>query len=600
MFKYCRKYISVVIMMALATTLLLSVVPAVSETSEMTLQQKNAINMLNYLRATAQEIRSSKNSRLYLENAYSELINNTRPNAIDPATLSEVMDLLDTLENYRMLSVKRERLQYIYEQNQAQAIRDAVPNPLGLMSAVQSFSLAKLAASIVYMAVDAKTSYDSSMASADLKFLQDGWALDDEEAANLHESRKELYAYMVTMTTRFSLEDKYTLNEEMVDDFVSWQKETNTASKIQYFESNIDTYRAFGPYWLTLAEAYYDHEDYSKCLDAIAKYESLDIQIFRNDYDYAQVLPLGILSAAEVLPEDEFVAKAQTYIQGIIDNTTQDNWDLRYFAAQICVDLYAKTQEQSWLKEAYNLALNNVNSLVNKQKDANNTYMADVKTVDAGKGATKAQKDEAKNYNKMLNQARKVELAPINEPLLLNCELLFALADQLSIDDNEKGHIDAILHGDGERIFLPTALDERYRFSAVESYDEANDVVAFNGKEIIIPARYVTVNAKITVNIKGDTADEFSDWVVSKVERKDKKNFDSFLVTYKSGTAGKFGYEGGQTVTVTIIPWDGADVEPIIYKFNVERNKRLGVLDTWDWLDNASRWSDDLKFTRVE
>ena len=36
------------------------------------------------------------------------------------------------MEKYRMIDVKRERLQYIYEQNQAQAIRAAIPNPMGL------------------------------------------------------------------------------------------------------------------------------------------------------------------------------------------------------------------------------------------------------------------------------------------------------------------------------------------------------------------------------------------------------------------------------------------------------------------------------------
>ena len=100
------------------------------EAEKLTPQQRNAINMLNYLRALAQEIRASSNSRLFLEECYSTLLNNTHPNAVDQATLDEVMSLLDTLEKYRMIAVKRERLQYIYEQNKAQAIRDAVPNPM--------------------------------------------------------------------------------------------------------------------------------------------------------------------------------------------------------------------------------------------------------------------------------------------------------------------------------------------------------------------------------------------------------------------------------------------------------------------------------------
>ena len=104
-----------------------------------------------------------------------------------------------------MINVKRERLQYIYEQNQAQAIRSAIPNPLGLLSAVESFSLRKLVASIIYMAVDSVTSYNAYKNQAELQYLQDGWALDDEESSILHESRKGTFSYMVRMVNEYSL-----------------------------------------------------------------------------------------------------------------------------------------------------------------------------------------------------------------------------------------------------------------------------------------------------------------------------------------------------------------------------------------------------------
>ena len=89
--------------------------------------QLNSINMLNYLVMLTQEINAATNSRLYLEEAYSSLINNTLPEAVDNRTLVEINYLLDTLEDYRMIAVKRERIQYIYEQNQAQALRNALP-----------------------------------------------------------------------------------------------------------------------------------------------------------------------------------------------------------------------------------------------------------------------------------------------------------------------------------------------------------------------------------------------------------------------------------------------------------------------------------------
>lgn len=172
--------------------------------------------MLNHLAVLTQEINASQNSRMYLEEAYSMLINNTFPNAVDSRTLSQLTGILDILEKYRMIAVKRERLDYVYEQNRAQAIRSAVPSPLGLMSAVQSFSLSKLAASVVYMAVDSYTSYASQTAQADMQYLQDGWTLDDEAAAALHESRKSTFSYMVRIVGDYGLPGDLTLSENAV------------------------------------------------------------------------------------------------------------------------------------------------------------------------------------------------------------------------------------------------------------------------------------------------------------------------------------------------------------------------------------------------
>ena len=52
--------------------------------------QYNSMNMLNHLTVLTQEINSSKNSRLYLEQAYSSIVNNYNPNAIDDRTLGEL------------------------------------------------------------------------------------------------------------------------------------------------------------------------------------------------------------------------------------------------------------------------------------------------------------------------------------------------------------------------------------------------------------------------------------------------------------------------------------------------------------------------------
>ena len=246
--------------------------------------QRNSISMLNHLAVLTQEINASQNSRMYMEEVYSMLINNTFPNAVDSRTLSQLTGILDTLEKYRMIAVKRERLDYVYEQNRAQAIRSAVPSPLGLMSAVQSFSLSKLAASVVYMAVDSYTSYASQTAQADMQYLQDGWTLDDEAAAALHESRKSTFSYMVRIVGDYGLPGDLTLSESAVDEFVKWENNENVTQRIQFLEANVDTYQALGTYWIVLAESYYENGDYGECIGALASYEALGTRIFRKDY----------------------------------------------------------------------------------------------------------------------------------------------------------------------------------------------------------------------------------------------------------------------------------------------------------------------------
>ncbi len=49
-------------------------------------EQKNSLNMLNYLAYITQEILAKKNSRVYIEQVYSSLINNINPSTVNDYT----------------------------------------------------------------------------------------------------------------------------------------------------------------------------------------------------------------------------------------------------------------------------------------------------------------------------------------------------------------------------------------------------------------------------------------------------------------------------------------------------------------------------------
>jgi len=215
----------------------------------MSQKQMSSVAMLNHMTVLSQEINSSKNSRLFLDNAYSDIVNNINPNAVDEDTMSQIRILLNTIYSYQSIETKRDRLQYIYEQNQANAVQKAIPNPLSVLNVIQADNPLKSLASIVFLAIDSASSYQSYISEVDNKYLQDGWILDDEAASNLHESRKETFSYMVEMCQKYALDGKLALNEKSVENFVNWENNSNLTRRIDFLEKNVETYKAYGKYW---------------------------------------------------------------------------------------------------------------------------------------------------------------------------------------------------------------------------------------------------------------------------------------------------------------------------------------------------------------
>ena len=573
-------------------------------------QQSNAIEMLNYITVLTQEINSSKNSRLYLEEAYSTLINNIFPNAVDNRTLNQLTGLLDTMENYRMLNVKRDRLKYIYDQNQAQAIKAAVPNPLGIISAVHSFRPSKLVASIAYMAVDSYTSYTAYSNKTELEYIKEGWALDDEEATTLHECRKGTFSYMVNMVGEYNLPGDVALTEGAVEEFVDWKNNENIVGRIQFLESNQKTYQYFGGYWLLLADSYYNNGDYEKCLNAISSYEKVNYRIFRKDYELAKIMPAVIAAADEVYDGQTYIDYVEKHIQTIIDNTDYSDWALRYFAAQTLIDLFGQTNDEKYLQQAYALVLDNVNYLVNEQIELNNNYLAPIQEI---KESNKEDKDQVKKYNKLLKEERKTALPQVYEPLKVNCDLLFALAEEMNISDEEKNKIDNLLHPSGSSLFLNSALDQKYWFNSEpdENQEKKEGLeIEYGGNGMILPVPVLTEQAEITVSIKEKDSDDLTvieDWEIEKVEREIENDVSTFEAAYTSKEAKKYSWKEGETITIDINPTGDEDIETYHYEYKTKgtKNKWYDYLKVWEghrnnWYEYAKVWENSVEFERVK
>ena len=584
---------------------------ASAETIELGLsvEQKNAVEMLNYITVLTQETNASKNSQLYMEQAYSMLINNTYPNAVDSRTLSQLTGLLDTMEKYRMLEVKRDRLQYIYEQNQAQAIKSAIPNPIAVLGATHAYTPSKLIASVVYMAASSAASYSAYTSESELKYLKDGWDLDDEAANALHESRKGTFSYMVKMVNDYSLPGDMVLTESTVEEFVKWKQNDNVIRRIQFLESNEDVYQYYGGYWLTLAESYYENGRYTDCLDALSSYEAMETRIFRYDREYARVLPLAIVAAEYSFEDNEYIKYAEQCAKRILANTDYSDWALRYYAAQTYIDIYSRTDDKKDLKNAYDIVLDNVNYLVDGQRELNASYLVKIQEAKAPKGATKSEKSQISQYNKMLKELRKKELPPVSEALLVNCELLSSIIGELELPDSELAKLNEILHRGNARLFMAETLDNLYWFSGPGA-DMEEPIVAYGGPSVILPARLLTDDVKIAVSVKAGKSAKaaiFEDWKLDTVERGVEGDINTFNAVFTSATAKKYSWEEGQEISISVMFDEEIGIQPLYYEFTTEAAKE-GVVDYlqfWKGYKNnpveyMKFWENSVNFVRVK
>ena len=122
--------------------------------------------------ALAVKVNESSGNQLALESIYRSLVNDLYPNSIDEDTQDQITDLMSTIESYRMIDVKRERLEFIYEQNKASALKQAIPNPLSLLNVVQSKNKLEAIVSVLYMTVDSVSSYQNVSSQADLQYIE--------------------------------------------------------------------------------------------------------------------------------------------------------------------------------------------------------------------------------------------------------------------------------------------------------------------------------------------------------------------------------------------------------------------------------------------
>ena len=548
---------------------------------ELSDMQKNAIAMLYHLATTTETIRISKDNRVILEDIYTSLLNEINPGAIDETTQDHLDNIRIVIGNLLNIQSKREQLQYIHNQQKAAAMKEAVPDPLAILSMTNSLNWKKLALNTVFTVVDSYNNYKSANDSADQEFILSGWELDDTEKEVIRKNRDNSFNYMTDIVQQYGSDEnkidlgKLTLNEKEITDFAEICAIEEVYRKIERLTSKEDVYKLFGNYWLELASCYFETENYEKCLNCISKYEDLGIDIFRQDFNIVPLLPKAITAARETYSEKEYISYAQKFADAIIENSSDKDWSVRYFAAQTYMDLFAKTNNQAYLEKAYKVIKENVNLLIDKQQDLNKTYLSDVQKETLGekeskklsKKELKAEQKRIDAYNDSLEEARKTELPPLYEPLVLNCDLLFALANELKIDNSEKTVINKILQTETNGVFFSDAVNDKYCFDTTPKDYSIN----LKKDKVIVNANLLTQGSTIKITVvDGKETTVFDDFNIKSVNRTGK-TVDSFEAQYDSKKMRSYKWSSNAKIKVEIS--NGKSFETVVLNYKVKEHK---------------------------
>lgn len=543
--------------------------------------QMNSLAMLNYYCIIAQNIISSKDNRLVLESVYSELYNNINPETVDKKTQTKILSMLDNLEDLRLVSIKRDRLKFLFEREQAQAVRKAIPDASQMLNVVMSGDYVRMIAAATLMVANSASAYMSAVDAAELNYITSGWDLDDEESGIIHENVKNVFDYMVSIVRDYGLKGEDTLSLEQIENFARNMNESNVNRQLAFLKDNLNIYKYYGGYWLLLAECSYKTGDYHGCYDAVRMYEGLSQNIFRIDNGYAKTIPYVIMSL-ENLGENEYIAKAPAYCKKLIDNTDESNWQMRLFASATYIDLYNRTTDRTYLERAYDQLKINIRVLANEQEELNKTFINDVVDKPIPADATKQQKKEIEAYNKLQKEKRKTELAPISFPLYTNLDMICTIADKLEKSDSEKQALKNIVCDAGKPIFLCAPLDTSINLgsdSVLKSYLE-DTLVSYEKGELTIPSYLVTSESVITISIDGTECGEFT---VDAVDRQKQYDFTKFIAKYSNSESKKFDYTDGSIVTITVTPYNNSTIEPLEFRFKAVEKTTMLVFKTFSF-----------------
>ena len=137
----------------------------------------------------------------------------------------------------------------------------------------------------------------------------------------------------------------------------------------------------YKPYFLLLADTYYELKKWRECVAAYKEYEKFHSALYRHeDYEAAKILPKVINAGKEYMSDSDFIAFAKEYNKKLKEASTYEDWEARYFVALNYVVLASLDIDNAhtYLELSMEQLVNNINRLSIRQDSLLASYILPV------------------------------------------------------------------------------------------------------------------------------------------------------------------------------------------------------------------------------
>jgi len=302
---------------------------------EPTLEQKQALFMMNYAQYVTHKLKTYNNI-LALEDEYNNLNDNMNFQTIlDDESVWIINDLLDKIHTERENNKNREHLEIAVERKMNSTLYNSIPNLTTIVAGnANPLSLAINAATVLGSSFMGYQRYKSELSN---EFDEKMFEFQKLTESNLNTLYQELNSYTFNLMRNYVIADEWRLNQKELEDIFKYLKDSDK-NRVFTNLKNMSEGRYvqhFPMFWYHLAKAAYDAGKEDEALKYFTRFEKENIEIFRYDRTAvdAYKIKISILLKNKQANKKEILSKLQFIEKNKI------SWSDYYFCTLVYIEL---------------------------------------------------------------------------------------------------------------------------------------------------------------------------------------------------------------------------------------------------------------------